>query len=125
MSIRAPVGDYNLAYDDCCIGRGLCAIRSKIGAQSFAFYLIWSLQKILDTFNGEGTVFGAINKNALNDLSVIIPTFDSMKRFENVCSPLDELIRNNSTENLRLSQLREQIHRGRGIFRRSFLHMRV
>ncbi|MBO7453861.1 MAG: restriction endonuclease subunit S [Alphaproteobacteria bacterium] len=109
MSIRAPVGDYNLAYDDCCIGRGLCAIRSKIGAQSFAFYLIWSLQKILDTFNGEGTVFGAINKNALNDLSVIIPTFDSMKRFENVCSPLDELIRNNSTENLRLSQLRDAL----------------
>ena len=109
MSVRAPVGDYNLAYDDCCIGRGLCAIRSKIGAQSFAFYLIWSLQKILDTFNGEGTVFGAINKKALNDLSVIIPTFDSMKCFENVCSPLDELIRSNSTENLRLAQLRDAL----------------
>mgnify|MGYP000823020086 CR=1 FL=1 len=26
MSVRAPVGDLNLAYEDCCIGRGLAAI---------------------------------------------------------------------------------------------------
>ena len=35
MSIRAPVGDMNVAYENCCIGRGLCAIRSKDNHQSF------------------------------------------------------------------------------------------
>ena len=29
MSVRAPVGDLNVAYEPCCIGRGLGAIRSK------------------------------------------------------------------------------------------------
>ena len=26
MSVRAPVGDFNVAYEDCCIGRGLAAL---------------------------------------------------------------------------------------------------
>ena len=30
MSVRAPVGDLNVACTDCCIGRGLAAIHSKI-----------------------------------------------------------------------------------------------
>ena len=38
MSVRAPVGDMNVAYEDCCIGRGLGAIRSKDGHQSFVLY---------------------------------------------------------------------------------------
>ena len=30
MSVRAPVGDLNLAYEDCCIGRGIAAIDAQI-----------------------------------------------------------------------------------------------
>ena len=29
MSVRAPIGTLNIADRECCIGRGLCAIRSK------------------------------------------------------------------------------------------------
>ena len=35
MSVRAPVGDLNIAHTDCCIGRGLAAIHSKTNHQSF------------------------------------------------------------------------------------------
>lgn len=35
MSVRAPVGDFNIAVEDCCIGRGLCSIRAKGNFQSF------------------------------------------------------------------------------------------
>ena len=38
MSVRAPVGDLNVAYEPCCIGRGLGAIRSKDNHQSFVLY---------------------------------------------------------------------------------------
>lgn len=31
MSVRAPVGAVNIANNDCCIGRGLSALNSKIG----------------------------------------------------------------------------------------------
>ena len=29
ISVRAPIGDINIATEDCCIGRGLAAIRLK------------------------------------------------------------------------------------------------
>lgn len=68
MSVRAPVGDLNVAYEDCCIGRGLAAISSD--HHSFCLYLMRSLKRKLDAFNGEGTVFGSINGKALK-LSLI------------------------------------------------------
>lgn len=67
-SVRAPVGDLNVAHTDCCIGRGLAAIHSKTNHQSFVLYTMFSLKKQLDVFNGEGTVFGSINRNSLKGM---------------------------------------------------------
>ena len=62
MIVRAPVGNLNLAYEDCCIGRGLAAIHCDY--PSYGLYLMRSLHKKLDAYNGEGTVFGSINGKA-------------------------------------------------------------
>ena len=35
ISVRAPVGDLNMAIENCCIGRGLAAIRHKLTSRSF------------------------------------------------------------------------------------------
>ena len=40
MSVRAPVGALNIANNDCCIGRGLSALSSKIGSMTHLYYLI-------------------------------------------------------------------------------------
>lgn len=109
MSVRAPVGDVNVAHEDCCIGRGLCAIRSKDNFQSFIFYTLWSVQNKLNIFNGEGTVFGSINKDSLNNLEIIVPNSNTIQKFENLCSPMDNLIRKNYEENTRLSALRDTL----------------
>ena len=109
MSVRAPVGDFNVAYDDCCIGRGLCAIRSKDNFQSFILYTLWSVQNKLDVFNGEGTVFGSINKDSLNNLEIIVPDTRTIQKFENLCSPMDNLIRKNYEENTRLAAIRDAL----------------
>lgn len=109
MSVRAPVGDVNVAHEDCCIGRGLCAIRSKDNFQSFILYTLWSIQNKLNIFNGEGTVFGSINKDSLNNLEIIVPNSNTIQKFENLCSPLDNLIRKNYEENTRLSALRDTL----------------
>ena len=63
MSVRAPVGDLNVAREDCCIGRGLASIRSINNHQSFVLYTVFSLQKQLDVFNGEGTISCAMQKS--------------------------------------------------------------
>ena len=109
MSVRAPVGDLNVAHADCCIGRGLAAIHSKTGQQSFVLYTMFALKEQLNVFNGEGTVFGSINRNSLNDMPIVIPSPDSISAFEDIVAPIDVAIRNNYDEICRLTQLRDSL----------------
>ena len=109
LSVRAPVGDLNVAHTDCCIGRGLAAIHSKFNHQSFVLYTMHSLKKQLDVFNGEGTVFGSINRNSLNDMPITIPNKEAVDEFEKTVSPMDAHIRNNFDEICRLQQIRDAL----------------
>lgn len=109
MSVRAPVGDLNVAHTDCCIGRGLAAIHSKNNHQSFVLYTMFSLKKQLDVFNGEGTVFGSINRNSLNEMPILIPSSEKLDEFEALVAPMDAAIRNNYDEICRLEQLRDTL----------------
>lgn len=109
MSVRAPVGDLNIAHTDCCIGRGLAAIHSKTNHQSFVLYTMFSLRKQLDVFNGEGTVFGSINRNSLNDMPILIPSDETIKEFEKIVAPMDAAIRNNYDEICRLQAVRDSL----------------
>ena len=109
MSVRAPVGDLNVAHTDCCIGRGLAAIHSKNNHQSFVLYTMFSLKKQLDVFNGEGTVFGSINRNSLNEMPILIPSSEKIDEFEALVAPMDAAIRNNYDEICRLEQLRDSL----------------
>lgn len=109
MSVRAPVGDLNIAHTDCCIGRGLAAIHSKTNHQSFVLYTMFSLRKQLDVFNGEGTVFGSINRNSLNDMPILIPSDETIEEFERIVAPMDAAIRNNYDEIYRLQAIRDTL----------------
>ena len=92
LSVRAPVGDINLSNNDCAIGRGIAAIRSKLSASSYAFYLMWSLYEEMSKSNDDGTVFGSINKDALEQLSIVLPPETEIIKFEKAINPLDRLI---------------------------------
>lgn len=107
MSVRAPVGDLNVAYEDCCVGRGLTAINCEY--PSFCLYLMRSLCKKLDAYNGEGTVFGSINGKALNALEIALPNAEDIMTFEVKVVPIDALIRSNETENRNLASLRDSL----------------
>ena len=109
LSVRAPVGDLNVAYERCCIGRGLGAIHSKTGHSSFVLYTMFALRSQLDVFNGEGTVFGSINRDALNAIPIDVPLMTKIDRFEAVAHPIDELIRANYEENCRLEAIRDSL----------------
>lgn len=84
MSVRAPVGDTNIANEDCCIGRRLAVIHSKDGHYSFVHYTVLSLRPQLDIFNGEETVFGCINQDALNNMEIVIPAKTDLDKFEEI-----------------------------------------
>ena len=111
ISVRAPVGDLNVAKEDCCIGRGLGAVRSKDGHQSFVLYTMFALRSQLNVFNGEGTVFGSINRDSLNSLPVIIPPITEINKFEALVAPMDKAIRTNYDEICHLQSLRDALLR--------------
>ena len=109
VSVRAPVGDLNIAHEDCCVGRGLAAVHSNNGHPSFILYTMLSLRNQLDVYNGQGTVFGSINRKAMNELSVFIPSNQEMDAFERLARPIDAMIRKNHDENVRLNKLRDTL----------------
>lgn len=106
FSVRAPVGDINIATEDCCIGRGLSAIRSKDGHNSFLLYTLLKMIPQFKVFNGEGTVFGAINKKDLNSMPVLIPSKKYINQFEQRVHPLDQLIYQHAEETRKLQEMR-------------------
>ena len=105
MSVRAPVGDVNIAKEDCAIGRGLASIRPKDGCYSFLYYTMQELNFELKKFNDEGTVFGSITKDDLFALKIV--PLDSQRRneFESVVAPIDALIKANEYEIFQLQDV--------------------
>ncbi len=92
LSVRAPVGDLNVASHDCCIGRGLASLRSKVGCQSYLFYQLQELEHVFSVSDDDGTVFGSINKDDLHCIEVVIPTLQEMTVFEEHASVVDKQI---------------------------------
>lgn len=109
MSVRAPVGDTNIANTDCCIGRGLAALNSKIGSITYVYFILYYLKAKFDLLNSVGTTFGAITKDELFTLPVIKPDDDVLKRFEHICSPIFEKQMNIGFEINELTHLRDSL----------------
>lgn len=107
MSVRAPVGDLNVALENCCIGRGLCALSHKSGEFSFGFYQMKNLKSVLDVFNGEGTVFGSINQKDLKSIPVLNPHQEIIALFNKFIFDIDNKIKNNVKENQQLEKIRD------------------
>ena len=109
FSVRAPVGDINVTKEECCIGRGVASIKSKYGHDSYLFYTMKSLHKLFDSFDGEGTVFGSINKKTLSAIQILLPSDGIVEQFNDIASSFDNRIRSLSDENSRLSLLRDTL----------------
>lgn len=109
LSVRAPVGDINVADERCCIGRGLASIQSREGNNSYILYLMKSLYPQFEKYNSEGTVFGCINKKALEQLAVVTPPNETISRFDKICSEIDGQIKILDQETRRLATLRDTL----------------
>ena len=109
ISVRAPVGDINMASEDCCIGRGLGSISHIFKLYSYTYYKILSIQVELKSYDNEGTVFGSINKETLGNIKSIIPPIDICKSFNDLSVANDGLIFNMVNECQQLTNLRDTL----------------
>ena len=90
ISVRAPIGDTNIATERCCIGRGLASIRplNENVNQKYLYYLLNSKYKELNKF-GTGSTFKAITKDNLCNLKCthipdIKEQIEVVKKLDNV-----------------------------------------
>jgi type I restriction enzyme S subunit len=109
ISVRAPVGDINMADTDCCIGRGLGSISHSKKFFSYTYYKMLSIQSELKSYDNEGTVFGSINKETLGNIKNIIPPLGIVEIFNDLVKDKDALIYNTSCENQKLTNLRDTL----------------
>ncbi len=81
ISVRAPVGDINLAKCKSCIGRGLAAIRgnTKIVEQMLLYFIFKKNEKNWQR-QSTGSTFAAITKDKLTDYKIPLPPLEVQKQ---------------------------------------------
>nr|NAZ12554.1 restriction endonuclease subunit S [Desulfurococcales archaeon] len=107
ISVRAPVGDVNIAPYKICIGRGLAAIRFDPNQANymFFFYYFQSIKERLETL-GKGSTFKAITKKDLEELTVLNPSLKEQKLIGEILSTVDRTIELYYEERTRLDRLK-------------------
>jgi type I restriction enzyme S subunit len=109
VSVRAPVGDVNMAKEKCCIGRGVAAIRHKSDSSSYTYYSMLDLQRRFKVFEAEGTVFGSIGKRDFNNLLILFPNKIILTFFNHFVSSIDKKIENNFFETNDSKELKNEL----------------
>lgn len=88
ISVRAPIGAINIADRQCCIGRGLAAIRGANSVSNRFLYFFLTASKNTLISQGTGSTFKSIGKDALKNLQM--PVFN-LNEQERIVSELDLL----------------------------------
>lgn len=89
FSVRAPVGRLNITMNKIVIGRGIAAINSKQGYQSFLFYMLKE-KFYKEDILGNGSIFSSITKDELLKLQFVIPVFELIEKYEKIVEPIDK-----------------------------------
>lgn len=110
FSVRAPVGDINIANTKICIGRGLASLNAKNRNNAFLFYLLYYLKNsIINTESG--TVFGSVSKDDLERFELLLPPIPEQTAIASVLSSLDDKIDLLHRQNKTLEAMTETLFR--------------
>jgi len=90
MSVRAPVGDVNIATQKSCIGRGLASIKPKKIDYLYLFYLLKEQKSKIEKI-GVGSTFKAINKNNISTLKISIVEKDKQNKIKKYLCSIEKL----------------------------------
>jgi len=92
ISVRAPVGDLNLADQKYCIGRGLAAIRLKNNVNSFFMFYCLNFFKNQILNYGIGSTFKAITKEILENFLIPLPPLPEQQEIAGILQTIDQKI---------------------------------
>ena len=104
MSVRAPVGDVNIAIHKSCIGRGLASIRVKKIDYLYLFYLLKEQKTKIEKM-GVGSTFKAINKNNISSLKMSIVEMNKQNKIKKYLILTEKLSFNISLDIFKISEI--------------------
>ncbi len=87
FSVRAPVGRINIANQEMILGRGLSAIRSRVGFQAFLLCQLKDQFKEEDSIGG-GTIYKSVTKSDMQNITYLKPSVDLVAGFDKSASQL-------------------------------------
>ncbi len=91
MSVRAPVGSLNIADKNCCIGRGLCAIKSSNRLNYlFLYHFLKSIERSISE-KGEGSTFTAINRKVIERIEITVPPLSIQQKIVSILERVESL----------------------------------
>ena len=109
ISVRAPVGDLNIAPVDLCIGRGLSAINSFDSNNEFLYYCLkYNVRNILK--QSSGTTYDSINRDILENFELITPKKEDYIKVGEILSKIDNKIELNNKINSELEAMAKTIY---------------
>lgn len=89
LSVRAPVGPTNISIIECCIGRGLAALRPLSSTdKKYILYFMRASQGKLESL-ATGTTFSAVSKTDIETFVIAIPPLAEQQR---IVTKVDELM---------------------------------
>lgn len=91
ISVRAPVGEVNIAPHDCIIGRGLGAIRATKMNQELLYQSVLFFRRSLEKVS-QGSTFEAINSKELSTFLISVPPLIEQKRIADILTTIDNAI---------------------------------
>ena len=91
ISVRAPVGEINIADTNLCIGRGLAALRPKEKSVN-TFYIYYALHKAKGKLKNRssGSTFKAIAKRDLENFRIPLPPLPEQKQIAEILMTVDK-----------------------------------
>jgi len=92
LSVRAPVGDLNIADKNYCIGRGISSIyTSSIYIEYLFFYMTHN--KIQFSSLSQGSTFGSINRQDIEKFIILFPkSREEQQKIAQILSEVDNAI---------------------------------
>lgn len=109
ISVRAPVGDLNLANQPVCIGRGLAAIRFVSMDASFGWHVINWTRYWFKRLT-QGSTFESIGRTEIKSLPIPFPPLSEQQKIAAILDSIDEVIESiettiGTTQNMKASML--------------------
>ena len=102
LSVRAPVGELNIADKNYCIGRGLSSLTYKSYSLEYLYFAINHNKNQFRNLS-QGSTFEAINRKNIEELSILSPKLEKeqqkiaevLNEVDNAISKIEELFEKN------------------------------